>query len=114
MTHPQITIRRLPGTWVVRAGGAVLAETQAALELTEGHLPPVVYFPRADAGMAFLEPSNRVTVSGSKGPAVHFDLVVKSGVIRDAALSYETPPGDFARIAGYVAYDPAKATVERV
>jgi hypothetical protein len=30
-----IKIRRAPGTWVIRAGGAVLGETRNALELIE-------------------------------------------------------------------------------
>ena len=52
-----ISIRELPGTWVVRAGGAVLGESRHALELSEGRLPPVVYFPRDDLAMAMLDPS---------------------------------------------------------
>ena len=43
---PKITITGAPGTWVVRAGGAVLGETKAALELVEGDYPAVMYFPR--------------------------------------------------------------------
>ena len=53
-----ITIRPATGTWVVRAGGAVLGESMQALEMTEGDYPPVIYFPRADIAMAFLEPSD--------------------------------------------------------
>ena len=34
----QIDIRKAIGTWVVRAGGAVLAESSNALELSEGSL----------------------------------------------------------------------------
>ena len=49
-----ITIRNAPGKWVVRAGGAILGESDRALELTEGDYPPVIYFPRDDIGMAFL------------------------------------------------------------
>ena len=32
----KITIRKADGTWTVRAGGAILAESRNALELTEG------------------------------------------------------------------------------
>ena len=49
-----ITIRPATGTWVVRAGGAVLGESIQALEMTEGDYPPVIYFPRTDIAMAFL------------------------------------------------------------
>ena len=53
----EIKIREMPGTWVVRAGGAVLGETRKALELSEGDLAPVIYFPREDLAMAMLDPS---------------------------------------------------------
>ena len=39
-----IKIREVPGTWVVRAGGAVLGESANALELSEGSMTPVIYF----------------------------------------------------------------------
>ena len=34
-----IKIRKIEGTWVVRAGGAVLGETTEALELSETEFP---------------------------------------------------------------------------
>ena len=46
-----ITITPAQGTWVVRAGGAVLGETTGALELREGDHAPVIYFPRGDIAM---------------------------------------------------------------
>ena len=53
-----IKIRKAAGTWVVRAGGAVIAESSSALELSEGSYPPVIYIPKADIAMAFLEPTD--------------------------------------------------------
>ena len=50
-----IRMRRAPGTWVVRTNEAVLGESSAALELTEGDYPPVIYFPRDDIAMALLD-----------------------------------------------------------
>ncbi|MGI1661103.1 DUF427 domain-containing protein [Palleronia sp. KMU-117] len=99
-----IRIRRAEGTWVVRAGGAVLGETQNALELTEGHLPPVIYFPRGDVAMAFLERSDKVTTCPKKGRAAHYDIVTKSTVLRSAAWSYEEPNEAAAAIAGHIAF----------
>ncbi|MEM9551883.1 MAG: DUF427 domain-containing protein, partial [Pseudomonadota bacterium] len=43
----RIKIRKAPGTWSVRSGGAVLGESQNALELSEEGYNPVIYFPRA-------------------------------------------------------------------
>ena len=43
-----IEVRPATGTWVVRAGGAVLGESSSALELIEGDRAPVIYFPRME------------------------------------------------------------------
>lgn len=100
----QITIRPAQGTWVVRAGGAVLGESSATLELTEGDYPPVIYFPRADMAMAFLEPSDHTSVCPFKGTARYFSIETKSTTLKNAVWSYEEPNPDVAEIAGYLAF----------
>jgi len=109
-----IQIREIPGTWVVRAGGAVLGETRKALELAEGSLAPVIYFPREDLAMAMLDPSSTRSTCPKKGEAVYFSIQAKSGPIRDAGWSYEAPMDAVAEIAGHIAFFSDKATVERV
>ena len=104
MMTTHISIRKAAGTWVVRAGGAVLGETTNALELSEGDSPPVFYFPRADIGMAFLDASDTTTHCPHKGDASYFSIVTKSEVLKDAAWSYETPRDDVAQIAGHLAF----------
>lgn len=110
----QIRLRPATGTWVARAGGAVIAETGAAVELTERGHDPVIYFPRADVAMAFLEPSQTVTTCPHKGTASYFTLVTKSGEIADAAWSYESPNPGLETIAGHLAFYGDKVTVEEV
>ena len=102
------------GTWVVRAGGAVLGESSNALELTEGHYPPVIYFPRGDIAMAFLEPSDTTSTCPYQGAASYYSIIAKSGPIKDAAWSYETPKAGLEAIAGHIAFYPSKATVEEI
>ena len=97
-------IREIPGTWVVRAGGAVLGESTNALELTEGSYPPVIYFPRDDIAMEFLDPSDKVTTCPHKGEATYFSIVTKSTTLTDAVWSYETPKDNVAAIAGHLAF----------
>lgn len=109
-----IRIRRADGTWVVRAGGAVLGESRNALELTEGSREPVIYIPREDMAMAFLEPSATRTTCPHKGEASYFSIVTKSGQIPDAVWSYETPRPGVERIAGHLAFYPDEVTVERL
>ena len=99
-----ITIAKSPGKWSIRAGGAVIGESASALELTEGDYAPVIYFPRQDIAMAFLEKSAHSTTCPHKGTATHYDIVTKSRSIPDAAWSYEAPKEAVARIAGYIAF----------
>ncbi len=110
-----IKIHPLPGTWTVRAAGAVIAETKNALELTEGSYTPVVYFPRDDIAMAFLDQTDHTTTCPHKGAATYFSIETKNGPIENAGWSYETPKDDVAQIAGHIAfYQHEKITVEEV
>ncbi len=110
-----ITIRPAGGTWSVRAGGAVLAESDSALELTEGDYPPVIYFPRGDIAMDFLDPTDRKTTCPHKGEASYFSIVTKSTTLKNAAWSYETPKDAVAAIAGHLAfYTGDLVTVEQI
>lgn len=112
---PKITITRAPGTWVVRAGGAVLGESKNALELSEGDLPPVIYFPRGDIATAFLDASDHKTTCPWKGEASYYSIVTKSTTLENAAWSYETPNEDVARIKDHLAfYTSERVAVERV
>lgn len=108
----KFTIAPAAGVHVVRAGGAIIGETSRALILHENGYDPVVYFPREDAGMEFLDPSDTRTTCPHKGEATHYHIAAKSGPIKDAAWSYETPMDGAGAIAGYVAFYSDKATVE--
>ena len=109
-----IKIRPAKGTWVVRAAGAVLGESTRALELTEGDYPPVIYFPRSDLAMAFLEPTDQTSTCPYKGTASYFTFVAKSGPMANAAWSYEDPKDDVAAIKDHIAFYTDKIAVEQV
>lgn len=109
-----ITIRPETGTWVIRAGGAVLGESNRALELVEGDYDPVIYFPRADVATTFLDSSARTSTCPHKGVASYYSIVTKNGNIADAVWSYEDPKDDVAQIGGYLAFYPDKVAVEQV
>lgn len=109
-----ITIRPALGTWVVRAGGAILGESTEALELTEGDYPPVIYFPLNDIAMAFLEESATRSTCPHKGEASYYDIVAKSGPIADAAWVYADPMPGVAGIKGHIAFFTEKVAVEQI
>ena len=110
----RIRTRRADGTWVVRAGGAVLGESTNAIELSEGSYDPVIYFPRADIAMAFLEPSDKTSHCPHKGDASYYGIAAKSGLIENAAWSYESPLEAVNEIAGHLAFYADKVTVEQL
>jgi uncharacterized protein (DUF427 family) len=110
----RITITEARGKWVVRGGGAILAESGRVLRLDETGLDPVIYFPREDIAMAFLEPSATRTRCPWKGEATHFSLQTKSMLVPDVAWSYEDPVDGAERIAGYVAFYRDKVAVEEI
>lgn len=105
---------RAQGTWVVRAGGAVIGETRAALELHEGDLAPVIYFPRSDLAMAFIEPSETTGTCPRKGPIKFYAIVTKSTRIKDAAFSHPEPGEGLSALADHLAFRADGVTVERV
>jgi uncharacterized protein (DUF427 family) len=109
-----IKIRTAPGTWVVRAGGAVLGESTKALEMTEGEYPPAIYFPREDLAMAFLEKTESSTRCPHKGQATYYTVTTPSEEIVDAGWSYEAPLDAVSEIEGYISFYPERVTVEQL
>lgn len=110
----EFTIRKADSTWVVRVAGSIIGETREALVLEEAGHPPVTYFPRDAFEMALLERSATTTTCPDKGEASYFGVSTPDGMIADLAWSYEDPIDKAARIAGYLAFDRQRATVERL
>jgi len=114
MTGPKITLTPSQETWVVRAGGAILAESSDAIELHEGEYRAVIYFPRKDIVMDFLDRADLQTTCPHKGIASYFSIAGKNNTIANAAWSYENPIDGVERIKNMLAFDLDKTTVEMV
>lgn len=91
-------VRVLPGKWIVRAGGAVIAESRDVVEIAGGEAEGGFYFPRADIAMAFLEPE-----SAGASPQ-RFGVVTKSRTINAAAWSYLRLEGALEALSGRVGF----------
>jgi uncharacterized protein (DUF427 family) len=85
-------------------GGVTMADTQAALTLSETGLPDVFYFPRDNVNMARLERSAHTSHCPYKGEASYFHLHTEDGMIENAVWSYETPLEQAQQIKGYLAF----------
>jgi uncharacterized protein (DUF427 family) len=107
--HP-ITVSPHHGRVVVRFQGAVVADTERALELKEAHYKPVLYVPRADARLAHYVSSERRTHCPYKGDASYFHLSTEGAHAENAVWTYETPFSAMKAIEGHVAFYPDRVT----
>ncbi len=107
--HP-ITIQPYSRRVVVRFQGAVVADTERALELTEAHYKPVLYVPRADAKLTHYVSSERRTHCPYKGDASYFHLTAAGARAENAVWTYETPFPAMKAIEGHVAFYPDRVT----
>lgn len=110
----RLDIHPAEGTWVIRAGGAVIGETSRALEVTEGGYPPVLYIPREDIAMTLLDESRTRAACPHKGEAHFFNLVTGDGTIPDVAWSYEAPANGAAALSDHLAFYADKVMLERL
>lgn len=103
--HP-ITIRPATKRWRVLFHGHLLADSGDALVLQEASYPPVVYFPREDVQMAYLQRTDHATYCPYKGDAAYYTLVRDGEVVDNAVWTYETPYPAMTAIAGRLAFYP--------
>src|SRR5260221_14777827 len=88
-SHP-ISIEGNAGRVIVSVAGHVIADTRAALTLSEAHYPAVQYIPRKDVNMTLLARTDRTTYCPYKGDASYFSIPFGGERSIDAAWSYET------------------------
>ncbi len=110
----QLKIYPAAGTWSVRANGAVIGESTRALEVLHRDYPFVIYFPREDIASAVLDPSDRQFVCDDRGEGEYFHVSSPEGVILNAGYTLTAPTEAAAQLRGYLAFDAAKVTVERI
>jgi len=88
----------------VEFGGAVVAETRAAIRVLETAGAPVWYLPPDDVQMELLVPIERRSICEWKGLASYFDLRVGGRVAHSAAWSYPRPSAGYEAIRDHIAF----------
>lgn len=102
----EITIKPANGTWVVRAGGAVLGESENALEVSiDGE--STIYFPQDDIATVFLDESETTETTGL-GALSFFSIVTKSTTLKDSAWSVSVPSDEAAQIGNHLAFQTSE------
>lgn len=103
--HP-IEIQSNASRVVVSVGGQVIADTHAALTLSEAAYPAVQYIPRGDVDMAALVRSEHTTYCPYKGEASYYGIPAGGERSANAVWTYETPFPAMSAIKDYVAFYP--------
>ena len=103
--HP-IEIQPNASRVLVILGGQVIADTRAALTLSEARYPPVQYIPRRDVDMAALTRSEHTSWCPYKGEASYYSIPAGGERSTNAVWTYETPFPAMAAIKDYVAFYP--------
>ena len=103
--HP-IEIQPNGNRVVVTVGGQIIADTRAALTLSEAGYAAVQYIPRRDVDMTALARSDHTTYCPYKGEASYFSIPIGGERSTNAVWTYETPFPAMAAIKNYVAFYP--------
>ncbi len=100
---PKITLEPAGKPLRVEFGGETLVETDGALILREGSLPPVLYVPKADVRWDLTEATDRSTHCPYKGDAQYWSVSANGKTAENAIWSYPQPIDSVAQIANCVA-----------
>ena len=92
-------------------GGEVIAESDAALVLSETGYPPRIYFPPAEVREEWLAPTEHATRCPWKGQASYWTVNAGGETLENGAWAYANPLPELAAIADYVSFYEA-VTVE--
>ena len=103
--HP-ITLSANPARVLVRAAGALIADTREALTLKEAAYPPVLYVPRRDADMTQLQRTTHQTYCPYKGECSYYSISAGGERSVNAVWTYEAPYAAVAEIRDYLAFYP--------
>jgi uncharacterized protein (DUF427 family) len=105
--HP-ISVVQNAARIVVRAGGAVIADSRRALTLREASYPAVQYIPRQDVNLSLLERTQHATYCPYKGDCSYFSIPSGGDRSVNAVWTYENPYPAVAAIKDYLAFYPSR------
>ena len=86
-------------------GDLMIADSRNVIQLEEGSLRPVYYFPRRDVRMDLLSPTDNSTHCGLKGEANYYTIRLQDGRVFDNAVwQYADPKAGLAELSDRVAF----------
>ena len=97
-----------PREVVVRLGHCEIARTTRSVRILETASPPTFYLPPGDVDSRYLEAASGSSLCEWKGAAQYWSLITPDERAEQAAWSYPEPFAEFADIAGYLSFYPAR------
>lgn len=112
--HPGHVVAAVPEPRRVRVllGERVIADTLAALQVTESRHDPVWYVPPGDVDQALLTATDTSTYCPFKGHASYYSIDTGEQHLADAVWSYRTPYDECRMLQDYLAFYADRVTVE--
>jgi len=104
MNPHAIVIEKNPNRVKVTFNGKLIADTQKALVLREGKLPPVLYLPREDVDTSLLQRTDHSTHCPFKGDAAYYTINAEGKSAQDAVWTYEFPIPAVVQIKDHLAF----------
>ena len=92
----------------VELGGALVADSVAALRVMETSHPPTIYIPPSDVAMERLRPAAGSSFCEWKGTASYYDVEVGERREPRAAWYYPRPVPAYAALADHVCFYPSR------
>lgn len=108
----EITVEPYDRRVTVMADGAIIANTDRALMLSETPYPPVLYIPFDDIDFSRLEKTAHATHCPYKGDASYWSVEALGEKGANAMWAYEAPYDEVVDIRDHGAFYPNKVTIE--
>ena len=109
-------LSRTNGRVTVRLGDEVVARSERAILMKEfAHgkiLDPVYYFPQEDVAVDNFKLTETRTYCPIKGDASYWTYSGEAGVEEDLVWAYRKPIEESRHIAGRMAFDPRRVSIE--
>ena len=93
-----------PGRVRAQFNGITIADSQQVIQLNEGHLDPVFYFPRDDVRIDLLEGTDHHSYCPFRGEASYWSLKAGGKTGQNIAWSYQRPFEEAREISGHMAF----------
>ncbi len=107
----EITVEPYDRRVTVMADGAIVANTDKALLLTETPYPPVIYIPFDDIDFSKLARTEHATHCPYKGDASYWNVEPLGENGANAMWAYEAPYDEVEEIRDHGAFYPNKVTI---